>query len=299
LQCAKIGRHFGKNRLMKGLGLAVRAMELAPLVLRERPALAVSHGARSQVLLGNCARIPSLLIDDYEFSEYPAFMRPTRLLVPEVIPSDSLSLPSSMVEHYPGIKEDVYCWKLRPDPDALRALGIAESDLVVTVRPPATEAHYHNPESERLFEAFMERACRLANCRIVLLPRNQKQGTAIRSRWPRWFDNGRTIIPGAVLDGLNLIWHSDLVVSGGGTMNREAAALGVPVYSIFRGATGAVDRHLAAEERLVLIESEPEVQSRIILAKRPRRPVTEVTSNRTLQYIVNAIERIAGQLGAR
>ena len=96
---------------------------------------------------------------------------------------------------------------------------------------------------------------------------------------------------------MNLIWHSDLVVSGGGTMNREAAALGVPVYSIFRGAIGAVDRSLHAEGRLVLLESPEDVTSKVRFVKRARGAVAEVTSKRALRGIVDTIAELAEQVG--
>jgi predicted glycosyltransferase len=289
----KIGRHHGRHRLVKGAGLAYRSLQLAPLVLREKPAIAISHGARSQILLSNCLGIQTILIEDYEYSQFPLMMRPGWVMSPAVIPDQSLGVRPERIKKYPGIKEDVYAWKLRPDPKVLTELGLNESDLIVTVRPPATEAHYHNPESEKLFEAFMDRACETPQAKVVLLPRNKKQVEFLRDRWPRWFAEGKTIVPGVALDGLNLIWHSDLVVSGGGTMNREAAALGVPVYSIFRGTIGAVDRQLKAEGRLVLVESVQDVHREIKLVKRPRKSVAEVTSKRTLQSIVDAIEEIA------
>jgi predicted glycosyltransferase len=166
---------------------------------------------------------------------------------------------------------------------------------VVTVRPPATEAHYHNPESEGLFDAVMKRAYQTADVRVVLLPRNRAQGERIRVDHPEWFKDGKTVIPGSALDGMNLIWHSDLVVSGGGTMNREAAALGVPVYSIFRGTIGAVDLHLKSEGRLVLLESLNDVQEKLKFTRKPRRSVVEVTSKRTLGYIVDTLQEIAEQ----
>ncbi len=299
LSYIKVGRHYGKHRLMKGLGLGYRALQLAPLVVRERPALGVSHGARSQLLLANALRISSLLIADYEYCQFPPMMRPTWLMTPSVIPDSALCLNNGHLRKYPGIKEDVYAWKLQPDPAALRALGIRESDILITVRPPATEAHYHNPASEKLFEAFMDRACRVPASRIVLLPRNKRQGTEIRANWPHWFEGNKTVIPSGALDGLNLIWHSDLVVSGGGTMNREAAALGVPVYSIFRGTIGSVDRHLQSENRLVLVESVADVQEKIDITKRPHRSLAESTSNRTLNYIADTIEQIAEPLAPK
>jgi predicted glycosyltransferase len=295
----KVGRHYGKNRLAKAAGLAYRALQLAPLVLKERPTIAVSHGARSQLILCNWLRIPSLLIEDYEYCQFPFMMGPKYLMAPSVIPDSMLLKKNGNLLKYPGIKEDVYAWRLKPDPAMLKQLGIMESELLVTVRPPATEAHYHNPESEILFKEFMDRACATPNARVVLLPRNKKQAEWIRGEWPRWFDQNKTVIPKTALDGMNLIWHSDLVVSGGGTMNREAAALGVPVYSIFRGTIGAVDRHLKAENKLVLLESVEDVHHKVQLAKRPRKGVGDVTSRATLESIVDSIEQLADKHSPR
>lgn len=289
----KVGRHYGKNSMLKLGGLLWRALQLGPLVLRERPALAVSHGARSQIILSKCLRIPTVLMEDYEYSLFPGIMRPTWVLAPEAIPSHLLPCKSGNVRRYAGIKEDVYAWKLRPDPSILATLGVSDSEVLATVRPPATEAHYHNPESEKLFERFMNRACSIPGLRVILLPRNNKQGRLIRARWPVWFQGQKTIIPDAVLDGLNLLWHSDLVVSGGGTMNREAAALGIPVYSIFRGTIGAVDRQLCAEGRLVLIDSLEGVDRLVRLTRRSRKSVEDVTSRRVLNQVVDSIQELA------
>jgi len=289
----KVGRHHGKNRALKAAGLILRALQLSRVELREKPVLAVSHGARSQILLSNLLGIPSILIADYEFSQFPPMMRPTWIMAPDTIPDESLRLKTGHVRRYSGIKEDVYVWKLVPDPTLLEELGISDSDIIATVRPPATEAHYHNPESVTLFERFMNRAVETADVKVVLLPRNRRQGELLRNEWPAWFKNGRTIVPSVAVDGLNLLWHSDLVVSGGGTMNREAAALGVPVYSIFRGEIGAVDRHLSAEGRLVLVESVEEVDRRISIVKRSRQAVADGTSKRALNQVVDTIEQIA------
>ena len=157
----------------------------------------------------------------------------------------------------------------RPDPSLIERLQL-NGDVIVTVRPPATEAHYHNPESERFFVQFMNRLCGTQGAKAVLLPRNKNQETEIRKHWPQWFEDSKVVIPERAVDGLNLLWHSDLVVSGGGTMNREAAALDVPVYSIFRGKIGAVDRQLQSEGRLMLIESVEEVQTRIAFRRRDK-----------------------------
>ena len=293
VQYVKVGRHYGKNPLAKLSGLAYRALQLAPIVFKERPAIGVSHGARSQLILATWLRLPTLLLEDYEYCQFPPMMRPTCLMTPSVIPDALLLRKNRRLYKYPGIKEDVYAWKLQPGDGFLRNLGIEPGCLVATVRPPATEAHYHNPESELLFAAFMDRACATPETRIILLPRNRKQADWIREKWPTWFRDGNTIIPKTALDGMELIWNSDLVVSGGGTMNREAAALGIPVYSIFRGTIGAVDRHLESEGRLVLVTSLADVNTKIKLERRVRKPLSEVTSRRTLDHFVNTIEELA------
>jgi predicted glycosyltransferase len=288
----KIGRHHGRNKFFKVIGLFHRALQLAPFALREKPDLALSHGARSQIIICNLLRIPTVLMADYEFAQYPPLMRPTWEMVPEVIPNESLCCRPDHIRKYPGIKEDVYVNRMLVDPRFLDSLGLSGDRLIVTVRPPATEAHYHNPESEKLFVRFMERASRNDDVRIVLLPRNSRQGEEIRQNWPQWFANGWTVIPRSAIDGLNLLWHSDLVVSGGGTMNREAAALGVPVYSIFRGRIGAIDHHLEKEGRLIMVETPEEVDQKIQLTRRHRNGHLD-NSRRSLSVVVDHIQQIA------
>ncbi len=239
--------------------------------------------------------IPSLLLADYEYAKYPPLMRPTWEMVPSVIPDEFLCRDPKHILHYPGIKEDTYVWKFKPDGKIMQELGLNPSDVIVTVRPPASEAHYHNPDSDRLFTNFMDYACGVPQTRIILLPRNNRQGEFIRNNWPQWFKNNKTVVPSAVVDGLNLIWHSDLLVSGGGTMNREATALGVPVYSIFLGTIGAVDRHLQQTGRLILIKSESDFAGKIKLEKRSPQTQAIGRPTETFNHIVQTIEKLVGQ----
>jgi hypothetical protein len=134
----------------------------------------------------------------------------------------------------------------------------------------------------------MDRSIEAPNVQVVLLPRNQKQAEVIKASSPGWFQGNRTIIPEKAVNGLNLIWYSDLVVSGGGTMNREAAALHVPVYSVFRGKIGAVDHQLQKEGRLTLIESLADVEH-IRLERRDRSGANSSVSTVTLECVVDHI----------
>ncbi len=205
------------------------------------------------------------------------------------------------VRKYPGIKEDVYVPSFKPNASIVAELGLRLDGVVATVRPPATEAHYHNPEAEVLFERFMDRVYRTPNVQAVILPRNTAQGEAIRQKHPEWFGNAsnsglfedkKIMIPGKAVDGLNLIWHSDLVVSGGGTMNREAAALGVPVYSIFRGKMGAVDKHLSETGRLTMIHTPEEAETKILLKKFERKTGLANSKSLALETILKHLEAI-------
>lgn len=290
-----IGRHSGKNKIRKIAGLFLRALRLMPTILREKPDLAVSHCSRAQMIVSASLGIPSLQMGDYEFATPWVFVRPTWSMCPAVIPDEVVPGCPRQILKYPGIKEDVYVPRFVPNPCIRPQLGLQEQDLVAIIRPPASEAHYHNSGSDELFEAVVEFLSQQPDVKLVVLPRSEKQAKYVKSRWPALFSSGRMRIPARAVDGLNLIWYSDLVVSAGGTMNREAAALGVPVYSIFRGKIGAVDRYLSKAGRLVLVESIQDVRTkiRVVRRDRPTRSAsTDGTDGAALKSIVDQIVAI-------
>ena len=292
LKATRVGRHYGKKSIMKIYGLAARSAQLLPVVLRDRPVLALSHGSRSQILLANLMRIPTVMVMDYEHASTPPMVRPKWEIVPKILARENLHCQNpGRIRTYTGIKEDVYAPDFQPDPALRGELGISPSEILATVRPPASEAHYYNPESTVLFEAFMNRVTRESNVRSVMLPRNKSQEDQMRRENPHWFEGEKVIVPKQAVDGMNLLWHSDLVVSGGGTMNREAAALGVPVYSVFRGKIGAVDRELQRQGRLILIESKEEVTSRILIKPRTSKGAQSV-NRAALKDILDHVEEI-------
>jgi uncharacterized protein len=293
----KIGRHYGANRLRKVIGTIWRSLQLAPIILKEKPDLSLSHGSRSLILLSSLLGIPTVLFFDYEYSERLPFVRPALGIAPEVLNSTDLRKDfKGGIRGYSGLKEDVYVSSFKPDPSFLKKLNLKEADIIATIRPPANEAHYHNPESEKFFFTVVEFLGSNPDVRMVILPRNeQTQKELIYKTWPKGCDEGKIVIPEQVLSGLDLIWHSDFVVSGGGTMNREAAALGVPVYSIFRGKIGAVDRYLAEKGRLTLIENVDDVKSKIRPIRRLKEKEPNVGDGIVLKQIIAAIEEVIAQ----
>jgi predicted glycosyltransferase len=229
---------------------------------------------------------------DYEHAQIVPFARPKWMIIPEALSRKNFPLKFYYIRQYPGIKEDVYVPDFRPNPLLKKELGLRDDDINITVRPPADEAHYHNTESDRLLMALMTRIGQTPGIRAILLPRNQRQEQFLRASHPDWFGESKAIVPSRAVDGLNLLWYSDLVVSGGGTMNREAAALGIPVYSIFRGRIGAIDRMLEQEGRLIMIQNTEDIWTKIRFERRQSNVFSEGQPRPGLAKIVDHIENI-------
>jgi len=296
----KIGHHYGKHSIAKLVGLGIRVLQMTPFVLREKPAISVSHGSRSLLLLSSILGIPSINIADYEHADHRlttllGSLRKKWVMTPEVIPPDVFEKNGMLkdhVLHYPGIKEDVYVPFFQPDPSLKNTLELQPTDVVVTIRPPATEAHYHNPESEKLLMVVFKLLGAHPEVKTILLPRTPRQEAELRHASPELFAAGRIVVPKHAVNGLDLIWYSDVVISGGGTMNREAAALGIPVYSLFRGTMGAVDKHLAETGKLVLLESEQDVREKLKLVPRKQTLASRSGQRATLEAVVNHISAV-------
>ena len=294
LNYTKVGKHYGANKVLKILGTVWRSVQLARVILRQKPDISISHGSRSLLLLSTVLGIPTILLFDYEHARRLPLIKPELGIAPEVINYPRIAKNFKRgLRVYSGIKEDVYVPSFRPDYSIVQQLNLKEDDIVVTIRPPASEAHYHNTDSDKLFIGVVELLGRSSGVRMIILPRNEKtQKDLVYKTWPGWCKEGKITIPDRVIDGLNLIWHSDLVISGGGTMNREAAALGVPVYSIFRGTLGAVDKYLAESGRLIMIETQQDVESKIRLVKRRKGTEENIGDSLALKQIMTAIGEV-------
>jgi len=298
LNYKRIGRHYGKNKLLKVLGTLLRSLQLLPIVRKDKPVLAVSHGSRSQLIASKILNIPSIVIFDYEFTQGLVLIKPTWDVAPDMlVDAPQQGNVNRQTLKYHGLKEDVYIIEFTPDPNFRAGMGLSKDDMVATIRPPATEAHYHNPEAERLFTEVVNHIGTKTDARMVILPRNEiSQKNYIQDTWPQWCQSGKIIIPEHVVNGLDLIWASDFVVSGGGTMNREAAALDVPVYSIFRGKLGNIDRHLSDTGRLTLIKTVEDVKEKIELVKRDFSDNKVPRNRKALEQIVDIIiEKVEGR----
>ena len=243
-----VGEHGGASKLGKVRALGGRSARLARLVWRRRPDLAIGHGSVDLALVSAAYRVPSVQMQDYEFAQLQrqiAFRLARRVLVPETIPLDrmaKLGVKGEKLVRYPGLKEEYYLSGFEPDPAVLDELGLDGERVLVVVRPPPETSEYHARND--LYGRTIDRLA-ASDAQAVVIPRTGAQGEAVRA-----LGAANLIVPERAIDAQSLIAYADLVVSAGGTMNREAVALGTPVFSTFSGRMGGVDEALVADGRL-------------------------------------------------
>jgi predicted glycosyltransferase len=269
-----IGRHGGGKLSGKAGNLVGRAAALRKWARDRGFDLAISHNSYAQIAAAASLGIKTVTLMDYEHqpANHLAFRLASRVIVPRAFPAEELRrFGASMrkVKRYDGTKEDAYLADFSTDPlfaGTLRKLGVASEDVLVVARPPAREALYHRFENE-LFDELLVSLSARADVKIILLPRSEAQREEYAAR-----NLSNVIMPREVLDGANLIAAADLVISAGGTMNREAAALGVPAASVYAGKWAAIDEELMREGRLRRISSHDEVDSLLITKKSGLNP---------------------------
>jgi uncharacterized protein len=245
IEATAIGRHGGASTLGKARTEVDRLSGLRRWAKGRRFDQALAHGSHDLTLTARSLGIPSTTTFDYEFAwlQHQLGCRAaTRVVVPEAIPADRLARygVAKKLRRYPGLKEEYYLADFEPAP-----VGAAEGRRLVVVRTPPEVSLYHR-HGNPLFADVLERLGRDESVQAVVLPRTDEQRAAIRSRGLPSLD-----VPDAAVDAQSLIAAAAAVVSAGGTMNREAVALGTPVYTTFGGRLGAVDETLIRDGRLV------------------------------------------------
>ena len=247
-----VGSHGGASAFGKGRALAGRSARLARVVWASRPQLAIAHGSVDLAVVSTLFRVPSVQMQDYEFAGWQrqiAFRAARRVLVPDSIPLERLKrigAKESKLVRYPGLKEEYYLDGFEPDPAVLGELGLDHEKVLVVVRPPPETSEYHARND--LYGETIRRLAQAGEAQAVIIPRTERQGAEVRA-----MGAPNLIVPERAVDAQSLIAFADLVVSAGGTMNREAVALGTPVFTTFAGRMGGVDEELIADGRLQVL----------------------------------------------
>jgi uncharacterized protein len=242
IACEAIGRHRGGRLAAKGLGLLSRSAALARWARGRGIDIALGHGSNDVTVAAALLRIPSSTAFDYEWAkvQHTVNCRLVRaVVVPDAIPPERLrryGATDAKLRRYPGLKEEYYLADFEPDPAVLAELGLDSQRPIAVVRTPPAVSLYHRFENP-LFAQVLDR---LRGEQTVVLPRTPEQRAEL----------GGFIVPEQAIDAQSLVAYADLVISAGGTMNREAVALGTPVWTTFEGRLGAVDEALIADGRM-------------------------------------------------
>jgi len=250
LQAEVIGRHGGRSRVQKARQMTHRLGALKKWAKGRGFDVALAHGSHELTITARRLDIPSSTTFDYEFATLQHQLgcrAATKVVVPDAIPPERLRRygvrPPKLVQ-YPGLKEEYYLSDFEPDRSLLSRFDVDAAKILVVLRPPPDVSLYHR-QSNPLFPMTLEHLGRLENVHAFVLPRTEEQREYVRA-----LALPSVILPERAVDAQSLIALADVVVSAGGTMNREAAALGVPVYTTYGGRLGGVDEELIREGRL-------------------------------------------------
>ena len=245
-----VGVHGGRSRIGKSRAMAARLHALHAWARARQFDGAIAHGSHDLTLTARRLRIPSTTTFDYEFAlaQHQLGARAaTRVVVPDAIPPERLrryGLRPPKLVRYPGLKEEYYLADFEPDRAVPGELGVDPARIVVVMRPPPDVALYHRGANP-LFPRALETLGARDDVHVVCLPRTPAQRDHVLA-----LSLPSAIVPERAVDAQSLVAAADLVISAGGTMNREAVALGVPVYTVFGGRLGGVDERLIREGRL-------------------------------------------------
>jgi predicted glycosyltransferase len=250
IDAAVIGAHGGRSRVAKAFALTSRLRALRRWAKDRSFDVALAHGSHELTMTARRLGIPSSTTHDYEYATLQHHLgdrAATKVVVPEAIPLERMARfgvrPPKLLQ-YPGLKEEYYLYDFEPDPSVLDELLVKRDRVLVVVRTPPDVSLYHR-RSNPFFPKLLSHLGRESNVQAVVLPRSAEQREYVRG-----LALPSVIVPDQAVDAQSLIALSDLVVSAGGTMNREAAALGVPVYTTYGGRLGGVDEMLLREGRL-------------------------------------------------
>jgi uncharacterized protein len=250
IACTPIGRHGGASPVRKLAALVSRSARMVAWGRRRHFDLAVAHGSNDLPLAAATLRIPEANTFDYEWAtkQHQIGCRVARrVITPDAIPPERLrryGVGPHKLRQYAGLKEEYYLADFEPDRGVLGRLGVDSTRVVVVLRPPPDVSLYHR-RANKLFPSLLDALGRRADVHAVVVARTEVQRATVQAlRFPS------LIVPDGAVDAQSLIAYADLVVSAGGTMNREAVALGTPVFTTFGGRLGGVDEALIRQGRL-------------------------------------------------
>jgi len=283
------GAESPHGRLAKGANIGRRMAALRRWAVAARPDVALSHNSYAQIVAARSLRVRVVTAMDFEHqpANHVAFRLAHLVLLPDALPVGLVRRQGARppkVRQYPGLKEELYLADFEPDADVEKNIGVRRNGataLVIARTPPSRAAYHHfgNP----LFEAALRRVCSQPNVVCVVLPRHAEQREAIQQ-----LGLEGCVVPDHAVDSRSLMCGADLMLGAGGTMTREAALLGVPVYSLFAGRPAAVDDWLIKRGLLKRLERAEDLPS--VTRRSDHLPALEELAQRSRAILETFVE---------
>jgi len=285
-----VGKHGGKSLSGKFFEILKRSFELRKIIKKEKIDISMSHNSYSQILCSKLMRKKVITFMDYEYqpANKLAFRIANHIFLPESIELENvlkMGAKRDKIILYPGLKENLYLNDFYMDIDRIKKIRKDLKSIdkkLILVRPPADMSAYHNFKNP-LFTEFLIHISKTENITIAILPRTKQQEKELKNL----LNNENFYFPDKVYDGKELIYSSDIIISAGGTMNREAAVLGKKVFSIFYGKIGGVDKYLEKKGYLTFIRDKQDFE-KFNINDEELKPL----KFNTKEYIINKLNEI-------
>ena len=285
IQHSLIGGHGGKSKFKKLINLFDRGNQLYKMVKKLPIKLAINHGSRTQLIAAKRLGIKAITMLDYEYTEHYIFnLLANYLIMPVYIPDEYLKKNGfnlNKIIRYNGFKEELYLKYFKPDINFRKQLGITENTILVVFRPPSMTGNYHDNKSEKLLIAGLNYFSQDKDVVCLIVNRTEYEKNFILSKIKKQKNIKFLEKP---VDGLQLLYAADYAISGGGTMNREAALLGTKTFSIFTGKRPYLDSFLQEQGRLTFIEKIEDF-NKIEVKKDLNKKVPEFRNNLTKEIV--------------
>ncbi|MGB3477685.1 MAG: DUF354 domain-containing protein, partial [bacterium] len=270
-----IGAHAGAKLSKKLFEVIKRSAKLVTYAKNRKFDLALTFNSASLAIAAKMLRIRSIVFMDYEFQplNHLTFRLCNRVVTPVCFPDAALLRFNALGKtvKYEGLKEEVYLVEHRSCNNPLEQLNISKDKVIVIVRPPATMALYHRFKNDLFYET-VHHILQNRDVAMIAFPRSVEQRKIFES-----FGDPKLTIPQKAVDGRDMLHYADMVLSAGGTMNREAGVLGVPAYTVFKGKIGAADKSLIALGRIVPIRSKDDFKK--IVIQKAKQKISLVNPN--------------------
>lgn len=288
IQSECIGKHGGQGVWRKICNITNRALQLRKIAKGQEFHLAVSHNSYAHAIAAKSLKIPYITIMDYEYqpANHINFRLADKILVPftfKLADIKKYGATARKLVKYPGLKEEVYLWQFQPRQNFwhFEFPELDPSKVMCTIRPPATMAAYHDFENP-LFYELLAYLVTQKDLQLVVFPRTPEQNEQLRNFSSELYLAAKSV------DGAQLIANSDIIISAGGTMNREASVLNTPAYSVYAGKIGSVDRYLIKEDKITLINCKDDFQ-KILFQKKTRGDIK--VKRKVFDFIIEQILR--------